>query len=93
MKKPKINFLKPKKSKNRNNYYYSSKTRIILSIDSIYKLNDIQNSYRIFKAIQKKKKLLKEKRLKPINIKNNFFTKITVNENVLMKNYIFYKEI
>ena len=83
MKKPKINYYKPKKNRNRNNYFYSSKSRKILSIDSIYKLNDIQNNYRLFKAIQKKNELLKEKRLKPINIKNSYFTKITINENIL----------
>ena len=66
-----------------NNYCYMSKKRNILSISSLNKLNDIQNNYRIFKAIQKKNKLLLMKKFRPINKKHNLFNKITVNENLL----------
>ena len=83
MKKPLFNYILIKKNKNTNNYNYISKNRNIISINSILKINAIQNNYRVHKAIEKKNKLLIERRFKPIFTKHNLFTKIAVNERLL----------
>ena len=66
-----------------NNCLYISKKRNYLSKSSLNKIIDIQNNYRIFKAVQKKNNLLLSKKIKPRNKSQNLFTKITVNENLL----------
>ena len=82
--KPIINSdLTRNKSKITNNYYYMSREINILSSSFINKINDIQNNYRVHKAILKKNKLLRSKKAKPTNKKQYLFTKIIVNENYL----------
>ena len=66
-----------------NNCLYISKKRIILSKISLNKIIDLQNNYRIFKAVQKKNNLLLNQKIKPRNKSQNLFTKVTVNESLL----------